>query len=143
MGKIVQKYSKFLKSAKNDREKFVMVPRKFFVDHTLTPQEKLLWMILAGFQYKAESYIFPGRERLAALLGVRDVNYITKLTRRLQRKGVLEKHYGKNRQVYYFLFFCIDIDEDEILWRGKQSDGWLKPSSNNTIRYPKNDSDQN
>ncbi|MGC9602386.1 MAG: helix-turn-helix domain-containing protein [Minisyncoccia bacterium] len=118
-----------------------MVPRKFLVDHALTPQEKSLWITLAGFQYKATSEIFPGRERIAALLGVKDVNYISKMTRRLQEKGSLEKFHNKNKRVYYRLYYRVNIDEDDALWHRSFDDDLLKPNPNNPFTKPKNDND--
>lgn len=108
-------YSKFLKHLEEntlENESFVKVPKKLLFDTCLTPKERITWMVLASHQYKSKSEIFPSRRRLAAMLGIKDIRQISKLTRSLQDKAYLAKEYDeRSKKAFYKLFFFADTND--------------------------------
>ncbi len=108
--KYMRSYRDFIASS-NKNGKFILVPKQLVIDPTLTPTEKLLWIIMSAFLFKSTSKIFPSRERLAILISINRANSISKITKSLQKKAYMEKSYNKYRRVYYEPYFCNDADD--------------------------------
>jgi len=93
-------YSDYLFMIKNKgapiEEPFVRIPLGLIVDDVLTEKEKRIWMILASFQYKHDSPIFPNRRTLSKLMNLKTHESVSRITARMQDKGYLEKGYQCN-----------------------------------------------
>ncbi len=110
----VKPYSSFLKQVEEntlENDTYVKVPKKLLFDRGLKEKERLTWEVLAAHQFKAKSKIFPNRDRLAKILGIKDVRAVSKLTTALQSKGYLSKQIAKSNRVFYQLYFYTDIEE--------------------------------
>jgi hypothetical protein len=112
--RLVTTYTSFLKRLEHkevENDTYVKIPKKLLFDRGLKEKERLTWETLAAHQYKSRSKIFPGRERLAVMLGIKDIRAVSKLTSALQCGGYLTKTIAKNNKVFYQLYFYADIDE--------------------------------
>ncbi|MBI3888212.1 helix-turn-helix domain-containing protein [Candidatus Nomurabacteria bacterium] len=108
----MKSYKQFLASVEGynngDLYSYVKVPKYLLCDKELTPAEKILWISLASFLYTSKREIFPSRKRLSEVLGIKNNTSISRMTRKLQDKGYLEKFFLSeiNRVYYDPLFNC-------------------------------------
>ena len=114
-GEEFQSYSDYLMGS----PRFVRVPKKIIVDNNLSESERRLWMILACFQYQADSEIFPSRYKLAKLMGIENVNSISRISKSLEKKGYLLKLYPRDGGVHYYLYLRQKVKETTYLGKFK------------------------
>ena len=134
LGDTVTPYWRLLDSkSKLEGVDYVKVPKHLLIDPYLTPKEKIVWMTLACYQFKPDSQIFPGRERIAALIGIKSKNGVSKLTRTLQEGAYLIKAHDSRRRTFYKLYFHTDTPVDDFFGY-VQGNSPLKLHKRNRIR---------
>lgn len=136
---LMHSYRSFLREIEEDffsNNTYVRVPKKLVIDNRLSAKERILWIVLACFQYQPTRDIFPSRKRLAKLLGIRSSINISRLTRNLQRKGCLTKYYRGSKTLYE-LWFQSNLDDSNFTNSLSESEEYDRPSEYNHPKLPR------
>ena len=118
--KQMKSYKQFLVDTENqgDANSYTRIPKAILFDINLTAKEKLLWISICSFMFTSKKDSFPSRMRLAKILEIKNDTSISRLTRRLQDKGYLEKSYAPEiKRVYYEPYFHKNAEDDPFMDR--------------------------
>ena len=68
---------------------FIKVPNELILDSNLTSSEKIMLIILKGYDYLNRGYVFPSQKMLMEAYGVKSRTVITEIINKLEEKGYI------------------------------------------------------
>lgn len=98
-----------------EKSSFVKVPNQLIVDTNLTTGEKLMLIILKGFDYLNKGYVYPSQRILMEAYDTKSRSIVSDKIKGLEAKGYIVKKRTKRNNVYYFVkdYLLVDVKERE------------------------------